>query len=468
MKKASIFLLISSVLFFPTYAFAVGSAGFENASFSAKSLGESNAVVAQADEPAAISYNPAGIVDLPGLQVQSNANLISAFTFQKSPSDAHVRSAGTIVPIPTGYITLNPGRIANNRLAFGIGSDSPFGLSNKYDSNDSMVHYTGWRNALKMYTIKPTAAIKLADWLSLGGGPVYYRVFNFAGIQAYPNALIGGPTDGQVRLNLAGNTWGWQFGALLKPHKQHQFGFYFRSPVTVFTRGRIKVENAFSTVNGNPFFETGGNAKLDLPLNFTWGYAYKPTDKTTIETDFGFTRWAAYKRLYINSDPVNAGNDAILAAIGKSDKDYSNSYSLHLGVNHKVTDKLELRGGSLFYTAAVPNDHFIPAVPDSNRLGLSLGTGYKFTKNLSLDVSYLNILNLRRKINNDISESLGTSVDGTYFSYLQELTISVTYKLENLFGSKEQIVKQPRKERPQIHFIPVAPKTVETNNQVLK
>ncbi len=437
-KKLLSLLAILSITFisFAHYAFAVGSAGFENATFSAKSLGQSNATVAQADEPAAISYNPAGIVDLPGLQVQQDLGLISIFTHYSSSIQPDMTSSGTIVPVPTGYMTVNPGDLLDNRVAFGMGSDFPFGLMNKYDSSHGAVHYTGWRNYLKMFTIKPTVSVKLLDWLSIGGGPVWYRVMDYGGIQAYPNAVAAAQgltaltTDGQVRLNLSGQTWGWQMGMLAKPHKQHQFGVYFRSPVTVHTRGLIKAEGA---TGGN--FETGGSAKLDLPYNFTFAYAFKPTDKSTIETDFGYTRWSAHDRVYFDHNPTNLtrADNAVLSAIGPADKDYNDGFSAHLGGNHKFTDKFTLLAGTLFYWQVVPKDHWIPAIPDGNRLAFSAGGSYKITKHFQADLTYFTWFVFRRRIENNIGATLGTSVDGKYYGYLQELMISLTYHWDDIF-----------------------------------
>jgi long-chain fatty acid transport protein len=339
-------------------------------------------------------------------------------------------SSGTISPVPTGYVTINPGRLLWDRVAFGVGMDSPFGLNNKYDSNDPAVHYTGWRNYLKMFTVKPVMAIQFFDWLSIGGGPMYYRIYDFGTILAYPNQLLGFPfPDGQLRLNTSGNSWGWQLGVLLKPHKKHQFGFYFRSPVHLKLKGQIKVENA--TIGGN--FETGAYTKLNLPLNFTWAYAFKPNDRTTIEADFGFTRWSIFKRLYINADPVNPFDDAILAALGRVDTDYRNGFSLQLGGNHQLTKKLTLRGGSWFFWTPVPKTHFRPAVPDSNRLGFSLGASYEVFKHLLFDAAYSNVFVLRRNVDNNLSEVLGTTVDGKYFSYIQEFVFSFTYQWDNFF-----------------------------------
>lgn len=193
-------------------------------------------------------------------------------------------------------------------------------------------------------------------------------------------------------------------------------------------RGRVKVENA---ANGSANFETGSNAKMSLPLNFTFAYAFKPNPKTTIEADLGYTRWSIHERLFINADPVDTANDAILAAIGKNGKDYGDAFSLHLGGNRKVTKKLTLMAGTLFYWTPVPNDHFIPAVPDSNSMAFSVGAEYELVKYLTLGASFFERIWLRRTIDNNIS---GGGVNGKYFSTDQQVALSMTYKWDNIVG----------------------------------
>jgi long-chain fatty acid transport protein len=433
------FLIVSA----PSSAFAVGSGGFENASFSAKQLALGGTGTATPDEPAAISYNPAGIVDLPGIQFQSNANFISLMTFKHNDTLGDTRSTGTLHLVPTGYFTINPGKVFDDRVAFGIGMDSPFGLANKWRSSNAAVHYTGWSNYLTMYTLKPTMAVKVTDQLSIGGGPMWYRVTDFGGVQAYPNSLImgAGAADGQVRLNTSGNHWGWQMGTLFKLTPKHRFGYYFRSPVVVKTSGQVKVENS----NITPFigglglrnYETGVHTKISMPLNMTWAYAYQPTEKTHFEADFSWTHWSMYKRQYFVTDPSgNVWDDTILNNIRAADKDYNDGYGIHLGASHKLTKKLTLRGGSWFYWTPIPNKSFIPAVADSNHLAISIGAGYAISKYLVADICYYNSFYFRRRINNDIGENaslLNSSVDGAYTSYSQAFTISLTLKWDDIF-----------------------------------
>jgi long-chain fatty acid transport protein len=438
-------LIIALVSMTPSPAFAVGSGGFENASFSAKQLGTGGAVTATPDEPAAISYNPAGIADLPGVQIQGNANFISMLTYKDNDVTGNTRSRGTLNLVPTGYITINPGKIFCDKLAFGIGMDSPFGLMTRYKSNDPAAQYTGYSNYLKMYSLKPTIAYKFTDKISVGGGPMWYRVYDFGGVQAYPvNAFGLGPTDGQVRLNTSGNHWGWQLGALIKLSEKHRFGYYFRSPVVVKTSGLGKVEN--STAGGAPShnFETGVHTKLSLPMNMTWAYAYQPTKKTHYEADFTWSHWKTHKRIYWVVDPVaNPVDNIVMDNIRESNKDWSDSFGIQLGASHKLTKKLTLRGGSFFYWTPVPQYHFTPAVPDANHLAVSLGAGYDISKHLTADLVYYNAFYFRRRISNDY-------VSGTYTSYMQAFTISLTAHWDDIFPR----ANAPKDDSPSIEIKP--------------
>ncbi|MEI7751829.1 MAG: outer membrane protein transport protein [Candidatus Omnitrophota bacterium] len=451
MKKILLIgILIALISITPTPAFAVGSGGFENASFSAKSLALGGATTATPDEPASISINPAGTADLPGVQVQGNANFINLFTFKENNVTGNSRSTGTLHLVPTGYVTINPGKIFGNKLTLGFGMDSPFGLSNKYPSNDPAVKYTGYSNYLKMYALKPTIAYKVTNWLNVGGGPMWYRVQDFGGVQAYPSSAYGafGGPDGQVRLNTSGNHWGWQMGVLAKLKEKHRFGYYFRSPVVVKTSGLGKIEN--STMLGSPgYLETGVHTKLSLPMNMTWAYAYQPTLKTHYEADFTWSHWKTHKRVYWVTDPTGSTmDDRVLNDIRMADKDWGDSFGIQLGASHKLTNKLTLRGGSWFYWTPVPQYHFTPSVPDSNHWAISVGAGYDINKYLTADLCYYNSFYLRRHISNQY-------VSGTYTGYSQGFTASLTMKWDDIFPRASES-KGSGSEAPSIDIKPAA------------
>lgn len=448
----------------PSSAFAVGSGAFENASFGSADYGKGGAATANPTNPATISINPAGISELPGVQFQTNAHMINMWTKieSRNPTGGSTQSSGTTNVIPTVYLSVNPGNSMglNNRLAFGIGVDSPFGLSNKYDSNHTAVHYTGYNNWIKMYSIKPVASFRFADWLSVGAGPIFYRVFDYGQIASYSNSAISapappnglgiGPTpDGQIRANLSGNAWGWHIGFLAKPAPKHKVGFYFRSPALIRLKGLGKGENILNSVAGatNGKFETGVHTKLQLPLNMTWGYNYQFTEKTDAGFDIGYTRWSSYERANVIVDPIKgtslgglaSTHDTLLNALfntpgpgGTADKDYHNAFTLNVGGEHKLTDKFRLRLGSYLYLTPIPKKSFTPVVPDSNRVTFTAGFGYDIAKYLTLDMAYAAQIFMSRTVNNDISEALGTSVDGRYKTFLHIWTAGLTYKFDGV------------------------------------
>jgi len=457
MKKMTSFaaFLTAAIIAIPTQSFAVGSGGFENASFGAGDYGKGLAATANPTNPATISINPAGINELPGVQIQSNMNFINMWTKIESSQvgGGSTRSSGTTVPVPTMYMTVNPGEKLglNNRLAFGIGMDSPFGLMNKYDSDHTAVRYTGYRNWIKMFAIKPVASVRLADWLSVGAGPIFYRAFDVGQILAYPNSqIIGTAPDGQVRANMSGNGWGWQLGVLAKPHPKHKFGYYFRSPTKIDLKGQVKGENIADLGGNRSAFETGIHTKMHLPFNMTWGYNYKFNEKTDAGIDFGWTRWSVFENLYVPVDNISGTNLGGLAGFhnnllnglfnasgpgGAGDKDWRSAFTLNVGGEHKISDRFRVRAGAFYYWTPVPKKSFTPAIPDANRITATLGFGYDITEWLTWDVAYAAQFFMNRTVNNEISESLGTSVDGKYKSFLHVWTTGLTMKFD---GTKEE------------------------------
>ena len=55
------------------------------------------------------------------------------------------------------------------------------------------------------------------------------------------------------------------------------------------------------------------------------------------------------------------------------------------------------------------------------------------TKHIRADLTYFNRLYLRRTVENGISESLGTTVDGKYFSVLNMFMLTLTYQWDDIF-----------------------------------
>ena len=111
MKKLAItgWLALASVILFPTIAF---SSGFYNGAQGAKAMSLGNAFVAQADDPSAVYFNPAGIVQLESTQVAVGTSIIAGnISFKSDGNNSLSSHAGTTdirhhtFFVPYGYMT---------------------------------------------------------------------------------------------------------------------------------------------------------------------------------------------------------------------------------------------------------------------------------------------------------------------------------------------------------------------------
>src|SRR5690242_7110751 len=74
------FLTILMSVAVVSQAFAVGSSGFSTQMVGAKALGQGHAFVAEADDPSAVYFNPAGMTQLKGVQMSVGLNALVPMT----------------------------------------------------------------------------------------------------------------------------------------------------------------------------------------------------------------------------------------------------------------------------------------------------------------------------------------------------------------------------------------------------
>ncbi|MBI3307243.1 MAG: outer membrane protein transport protein [Candidatus Omnitrophica bacterium] len=449
MKKYFSAFLILTLLFLGQNpaVYAVGSSGFENASYSAKTLGQANAVVARPQDPSTISFNPAGIVDLPGVQVSAGLEGLDwRILHTSSVTGDKNQNNGRVILIPSFYVTANPGELLDNRVAFGLAVNSPFGLSSKFPSI-GMGRYTGYKNSLQMVATTMATSARLTNWLNVGGGATHYWIYDYGQSFNYPNAaLAGSGGDGQVLTETSGHGWGWNLGLLLKPVPHHKFGASFRSQANVKVNGRVVLDdlvNAGSNVvfDTLPHFESGAHSNVPLPWNFTLGYAYEPSEKWAVENDFGITGWSVFADQDFGFDRPNA----TLRALGTVPRDYDTTFSYHLGGHRQLNDKTDLLGGFAFYQAAAPKNHVDNFLPDANRFLWTAGTSYNFSPRARIDFSYIFMLFARRSISNPAQVAkTGTNIDGRYTSILHGAFVTFTYSFDFPFEKKYKDNKEAK------------------------
>lgn len=228
---------------------------------SAAAAAMGNAFVAQADDPSALHYNPAGMTQLHGFQTLFGTSLIGGVTQFTSPTGTQVTGDrnGSLAWPPPGHVYLTAnlkdlGLSALGNFSAGIGFNNPFGSLTRYPLDGpfrSALTFT----TLPLLDIKPTIAYKLNDQLSFGLGA---DIYTFSGLfgeghleqkSVWPGGL-GIASGSLVEINGSDTTAGFNLSLLYTPFRNSDgkplvnIGLVYRSQATFHLTGTLLANGA--------------------------------------------------------------------------------------------------------------------------------------------------------------------------------------------------------------------------------
>jgi len=418
------------LLFTASTSFA---AGFRLPEQGAKAMGMGFAFTAQADDPSAIYFNPAGLTQLKGSNVMvgvSYVRLNGGEYTGTTPVDDFTTGFTTVknetqksldLFIPNAYYTKTT---SDGFIAYGVGIFAPFGLGQEYENNHSSI----FRNQvtkidLQTVVVNPTIAFKINEVLSVGVGIDY--MYGKAILEQTPwnPALIPGGQNGNVfdlKLDGDGDAWGYNFGVLLKPTENLRIGANYRSPFTLDIKdGDVTISNinagappVVGTANG-----TKGSATLNLPATFALGVSYT-MGKLTINADADWTFWSSYSSLPLTfTSPVLSDSNAA--------KNWKDVIAFRLGTEYRVTAPLSLRAGFVYDPTPAPESTMGPELPDADKLDYMVGVGYKIGA-WTIDVAGMYVDKKDRTANNQNNATL-TGFNGTWTGDSWLAGLDITY-----------------------------------------
>ncbi len=216
--------LVAALACCPLAAHAVG---YRMPNQDPEAIARGNAFVATADNPSAIYYNPAGITQLQGNNVEAGLYVVTGGYTYESPAGVKVDAKSQFVPVPQLYYAFSP---ENLPLSFGLGVYAPYGLSLDWGQNTPF-RTVAEKGALTYLTINPVVAWKILPTLSVAAGPtINYSSADFTqGIGFVPNDTF--------RLQGDGWDYGFNAGGRWQPIVKLAFGINYRSTTTVDYNG---------------------------------------------------------------------------------------------------------------------------------------------------------------------------------------------------------------------------------------
>jgi long-chain fatty acid transport protein len=371
------------------------SAGYVQSNQGARARALGNAVTALADDASALYFNPAGLVQLPGLALQANvAFSLTRYRYDSTPvpgttSETAVSSDLLLQTLPSFFAAYR----VHPRGAVGIGVYSPYASSVRWPQivsvNGTAMGWWGRDQVqelhLRSIVVSPTVAVMLHPRVLFGAG------LNLAkGSLSLRHAISASddPRDDlQAQLELDDFVFGASAGLLINAvPKLLTIGLAYRSSLPFRFEGTRVYRKQGSSAGiaselRSEFHDGPIQVTVPMPHTLCFGLGADPFAGVRIGFTLEVNTWSAIETLAWESlDRANLGSTEY--------KNWRNTIAARLGVEFAPRQDLALRAGFVFDQSPVPRDTVGPDLPDASRYELTLGAGY-WVRGFRFDLAYI-------------------------------------------------------------------------------
>jgi len=406
----------------------------------AKAMAMGNAFTAQADDPSALFYNPAGISFLKGTQVNLGSTTIyvppTEFTGTSPLSGAtsvFEKAKEDIFIAPAFYATHS---FEGRPVSIGLAVNAIYPLAKSWD--DSSVFRAEVMNiAVKPINIQPTVAYRF-DSLNLSVAAGLDVAYAIVTMQKAAYATPSGATAyelGNMGLDGTATDVGWNAGVKWKPLPNLSFGADYRSEIELKIKGdanflattpygftAIGMTTGASSPYSRARVTSTVSSTITLPASFGMGVAWQPTEKLTVEVDAEWTGWSSMKNLEFKFDSPQFSN------FNNKPKplNWQDVWCYKIGGQYALNKTVDLRAGYMYDKNPIPDSTLGPVLPDSDRHSFSIGQGFH-NDMFSVDLAYMWTHFVDRTVQNQNMAEL-TGANGTYKSDVHLFGGSITVK----------------------------------------
>jgi long-chain fatty acid transport protein len=380
-------------------------AGFALFEHSVKNLGRAYAGSGTnaSEEPASLFWNPAGMSRVQGTQAQagvvyftvssefndagSSRTLLGATGPVTVPSTGREDDGGTEAAVPNLYIKTD----VNDRLSFGMGVYSPYGLKTDYAS-DWIGRYHALKSELTNININPALSYRFSDQLSAGLGVSA----SYADSELSKAVFVVDPAtaaqlpDGHTKVS--GDDWayGFNLGLLYELDAMTRFGISYRSRVEHRLEGGMTL-SGMGAMSGT----YASHTDLTLPETLLFSAYRRLNENWTVLSDLVWTRWSRFHEIRIEFD--NGMPDDVTV------EDWEDSWRMTLGTEYRHDARWTFRAGIALDQSPISNARLrTPRLPGNDRRWLSLGASFHPSDKVAIDFAYTHLFITDAAVDNTI------------------------------------------------------------------
>ena len=349
---------------------------------------------AMARDASTAASNPAGMTRLDRTQVMATAlglDIQAKFdgttTFSNGLHSA-TETAGN--GNNAGYFTpagsLNLVYVATPDIRIGLALGSYFGLGLDYGDSWQGRYYVQSAELLTM-GVNPTAAYRVNDWFSIGGGVValYGKLKQDMAVNNRDPLIGADPGDGTLKIDSDDWGWGYNLGLLFQPSKGTRIGVTYRSEVELKFDDVAEASGVTGPILGR-ISSLINNSSLDmtmkLPQAATVSIVQQVNDRLALMANVGWQDWSSYGKVEVDLSTVSTSGSTTVDAGMKDTWHYA------IGAHYRVAEPWLLMLGFAYDTSPVENDKRSVAMPLDRQIRYATGVEYTVNQDVSVGFSY--------------------------------------------------------------------------------
>ena len=366
-------------------------------------------LIASADDPSALYYNPSGITQLKGTQALLGSSLIKPESSVDTPG-IRTNTEKNGFSIPFLYMTQQ----INETWWFGFGVFSRFGLGTEFNQAWPG-RFNSYRAKIKEGEANPNIAWRINDKVSVAAG-LSIMWFDLSLSRKLPAVSALGVPETDLVVSGDSKSWGWNLSAQYKPTNWLQLGLSYRSKVEHSVKGTA-ITNPASAL----YAHTSVSGDVTLPDMILFGINTNLTETLSLGGGVFWTGWQSYDKLQINfgqAFPRIGGS-----TVSTSQKHWKNVARYLIGTEWKATPHWDFRLGYAFDEAPQPEDLLDYVLPENDRHMMSLGLGYHKDA-WGVDLSYTYMIIRDRSVTARLSEGVYNGQYTDASSHLLGLSIT--------------------------------------------
>ena len=206
---------------------------------------------------------------------------------------------------------------------------------------------------------------------------------------ADPTMIANSKYDSEFSLDGDGGGVSYTIGLMFRPFSRLQAGLTYTGESELTYKGQASFthpESYATMLSASMPYGQNGEAVLNLPSSLNLGVKLDITSAWDAEVDLNFVNWSSYNELVIDLSK-DLPRDKII-----QDKKWDDVTTIRIGTSYDLNDDTILRFGFLSDNAPVPDATFDAQLPDSDRIGFSVGLGRNVNiagYQLRIDASYM-------------------------------------------------------------------------------